>query len=45
MDDIDLVNRDSKNLNEFLSNDNNHVLGEPDFIHSCDWYVSNYISI
>ncbi len=37
MDNIDLINRDRKDINGFLLVENNCVLGEPNTIHSCDW--------
>ena len=39
MEDNELINRDEKGLNDFLENNFSHVLGEPDFFHTYDWYI------
>jgi hypothetical protein len=38
MEEIDLENRDRKDLSKSLLNEISFVLAEPN-IHSCDWYL------
>ena len=37
--DIDLVNRDPHDMNNYVQVSFDDVLGEPDGAHSADWYI------
>ena len=44
MEEIDLINRDRKDLNKSLLNEISFVLAEPDAIHSCDRYLLIFLN-
>ena len=39
-DQLDLLNRDPNNMNNFLQVEFDDTLGEPNGTHSSDWYFS-----
>ena len=42
MDEIDLVNRNPNNLNNFVTIEFNDVIAETDMLHIFDWYLYFY---